>query len=211
MRLLLRRSRLPFGLKSSPGIWERYASLAEWILKRRGIKHVIHYVDDFLVGGEPKSRECANAVALIRKIFAELNIPINTDKLALEGTPSTTVKVLGILIDTVLMQARLDPERLAAIKAALAEWSAEQTCSRQELQSLIGTLAFAAKVVPAGRTFLRRLLATLCAAHKHRSASVALGPAFHSDLAWWRRFISEWNGIALLYDSQWSPPGTLSP
>jgi hypothetical protein len=157
---------LPFGMKSSPGIWERYASLAEWILKRRGVKHVLHYVDDYLVGGAPESDECARAVDLIVAVFAELGIPINAAKLRLEGVPATIVRFLGILIDSARMEARLDAERLEAIKAMLAQWQTKARCSKTELQSLIGVLAFAAKVVPAGRTFLRRMLSLLAVAHK---------------------------------------------
>ncbi len=37
---------LPFGMKSS-GIWERYASITELALKRAGVRHLIHYVNDF--------------------------------------------------------------------------------------------------------------------------------------------------------------------
>ncbi len=156
---------LPFGMKSSPGIWERYASLAEWILKRRGVENVIHYVDDFLVGGAPGSDECAKAVKLIVAVFAELGIPINAEKLKLEGTPATVARFLGIIIDAARMEARLDSERLQAIRTLIQRWETKVHCSPRELQSLIGVLAFAAKVVPAGRTFLRRMLALLSLAH----------------------------------------------
>jgi hypothetical protein len=61
---------LPFGLKSSPAIWERYAALAEWMAHRNGAPHATHYVDDFLVGGAPApSQECAAAVEALIKLF----------------------------------------------------------------------------------------------------------------------------------------------
>jgi hypothetical protein len=202
---------LPFGLKSSPGIWERYASLAEWILRSRGVQHTIHYVDDFLFGGKHGTAECEAAVTIALALFKELGIPVNLEKLRLEGLPSTTIKFLGILIDTALMQARLDPERLAAIRLALDAWASKTHCSLQELQSLIGLLAFAAKVVPAGRTFLRRLLATLHSAFSTSRRSVTLTPSFHADINWWRRFVGEWNGVAILPDPFWSAPGTSVP
>ncbi len=90
-------------------------------------------------------------------------------------------------------------------------------------------LVFAAKVWPAGCTFLRRMLATL-AMTKDRKRSVAsplvpLNPAkrrpalpphriplkasFRSDVAWWREFITPWNCVALLPDTHWCASGTL--
>ncbi len=91
---------LPFSLKSSHCIWERYASVAEWILRSRGVQHTIHYVDDFLFGGKSCSDECEAAVAIATALFKELGIPVNMEKLRLEGSPSTTIKFLVILMDT---------------------------------------------------------------------------------------------------------------
>lgn len=197
---------LPFGLKSSPGIWERYASLAEWILRRAGVRHLIHYVDDFLVGGAPDSEECAHAVSTIVAVFKRLGIPISTSKFEAEATPTTVVRFLGILIDSLRMEARLDTDRVAAIKAALKLWLTRKTCSRTELQSLIGVLSFAARVVPAGRTFLRRLISTLSSSG-HSFRAIMLGDDFRADLRWWQAFIAEWNGVALLPAAHWTAPG----
>jgi hypothetical protein len=65
---------LPFGLKSSPAIWERYASLAEWLARKHGAPDSIHYVDDFLIGGPPGTTQCADGMAAIIKLFAYLGI-----------------------------------------------------------------------------------------------------------------------------------------
>ena len=65
---------------------------------------------------------------------------------------------LGILFDSMSMTIRLDDEKLASIHAELALWNDRHSASREELQSIIGVLSFAAKVVPTGRTFLRRMI-----------------------------------------------------
>lgn len=200
---------LPFGLKSSPAIWERYASLTEWILRRAGVAFLVHYVDDFLVGGKPGTDQCAAAVATIVREFARLHIPISLSKFEAEATPDTIARFLGILIDTVRMEARLDPERLATIRASLKEWLNRKSCTAKELQSLIGVLSFAAKVVQAGRTFLRRMITTLTAGVRARC--ILLGPQFRADISWWDRFITGWNGVALLPDSHWLAPGNPAP
>jgi hypothetical protein len=103
---------LPFGLKSSPCVWERYATLTEWILRRAGVAfivhYVVHYVDDFLFGGSADSDQCAEAVAIIVREFKRLSIPLSLSKFEAEATPSTIARFLCIVIDTLRMEARLD-------------------------------------------------------------------------------------------------------
>jgi hypothetical protein len=165
---------LPFGLKSSPALWEQFASFAEWIATHRyGITNVIHYVDDYLVGGPGDNDECKVAVDKLCKLFARLGIPINTDKFRAEGKPSTTVRFLGVCIDTKQQISYLDNERMDAIRTSLAEWSERKHCKPNELQSLIGTLSFATHVVQAGRPFLRRMIDTLSTARSLHSAALS--------------------------------------
>jgi hypothetical protein len=203
---------LPFGMSSSPALWEQFASLVEWIIRNSGVRWVCHYVDDFLLGGAADSDECARAVARACEILKELGVPVNAEKLAAEGTPATIVRFLGIIIDTVLQQARLDPERLDDIRSELKSWAARKSCTRQELQSLVGVLSFASKVVPAGRTFVRRMTLLLRKA-AHPSHHIHLNTEFHKDLNWWSEFVvgGRWNGVSILLDPEWTqPPQTAS-
>ena len=56
------------------------------------------------------------------------------------------------------MTIRLDDEKLSAIHSELLLWSNVHTASKEQLQSILGVLSFAAKVVAPGRTFLRRII-----------------------------------------------------
>ena len=47
---------LPFGLRSAPKIFSSLADGLEWILIRRGVSVVIHYLDDFLTMGRANVR-----------------------------------------------------------------------------------------------------------------------------------------------------------
>ena len=75
--------------------------------------------------------------------------------------PSTTQ---GIELDNDLRQACLPQEKLIALLEELSQFRllyvSHHRCNKQQLLSLIGKLAFACKVIPAGRIFLRRLLDT---------------------------------------------------
>ena len=65
----------------------------------------------------------------------------------------------------------------------------------ERIQSLIGLLSHACKVVHPGRVFLGRtfrLAATVRPSHRLR-----LNRDFQSDLEWWHRFLEGWNGTSL--------------
>lgn len=48
---------LPFGLRSAPKIFNVVADALEWYLHWKGIRHIFHYLDDFIVVGPPSSPE----------------------------------------------------------------------------------------------------------------------------------------------------------
>lgn len=199
---------LPFGLKSSPALWDVYASLANWICNLNGVQNLRHYVDDYITVGTAGSNQCAIAVQTILKVFKALGIPVNTDKFALEGTPTTTIKFLGINIDSVKQIITLDADRITEIKATLQQWRKKSHCTVTELQSLIGTLAFASHVVQTGRTFLRRLIDTVCTGRNHVTR-IHLDSEFQKDITWWSTFIDHWNGRSMFYDEAWTDSDTL--
>ena len=49
---------LPFGLRSAPLLFNGYADALEWIIQASGVHHILHYLDDFLVLGPPRSGVC---------------------------------------------------------------------------------------------------------------------------------------------------------
>jgi len=147
---------LSFGLRSSPALFNQLASAIEWILQRNyGINHLIHYLDDFFTARPPDSPTCSHNMATMNLLCNLLNTPTKPEK---EEGPSTTLTFLGILLDTTTMQASITTERKYEILQAIQELHGRHTCTKRELLSLIGKLAFACKVVPPGRIFLRRLI-----------------------------------------------------
>ena len=45
----------PFGLRSAPKIFNAVADALNWLLHQRGIPHVLHYLDDFIIISPPHS------------------------------------------------------------------------------------------------------------------------------------------------------------
>ena len=159
---------MQFGITSATAIFEWYSSAAQYIAERTcALKHVVHYVDDFMI--LIKGIDAAKlALESVIKLFAELGIPISMSKL--EG-PATSMIFLGILFDSESMTIRLDEDKLTSIHDELSAWSDRSTASREQLQSIIGILSFAAKVVAPGRTFLRRMIDHMKTIPYHSDAS----------------------------------------
>jgi hypothetical protein len=189
---------LPFGLSSSCALWEEYATAAEWIIKSLGVKSLVHYIDDTLLVSPAGLERATKIMQLVLRTLAALGMPIALDKLV---GPSTQLTYLGIEIDSIAMEARLDAARLATTKEMLSAWSEQSRCSHRDLLSLIGTLSFVAKVVRPGRIFLRRMI-NLATATEHCKL-VKLSDDFKRDLQWWSDFIADWNGVSLLYAVGW--------
>ena len=70
---------LPFGLRSAPKIFTAVADAAEWIVWRRGVKFLIHYLDDYLIIGAPHSNECKESLEILLSTFGRLGIPVADD------------------------------------------------------------------------------------------------------------------------------------
>ena len=77
------------------------------------------------------------------------------------------------------------------------EWLGKKVARKRELESLLGLLQYAAKVVRPGRRFVRRLIQVVMTA-KRRDHLVRLGADVRSDLTWWHEFLDTWNGVGIL-------------
>ena len=115
--------------------------------------------------------------------------------------PTTVMTFLGIKLDTSAQQARLPQDKLRDIMAELNDFTQKHvqgsTCSKWALLSLIGKLAFACKVVPAGRIFLRRLL-DLANSVRHLYQHIRISTEALGAIQWCLDFGTSWNGTAFI-------------
>ena len=183
---------LPFGLRSAPKIFSALADLVAWVLDQQGIRHQLHYLDDFLFLGAPDSLQGAESLAIALRVFEMLGIPVAAHKT--EG-PSTVLVFLGILIDTQAFELRLPADKLARLQETIRSWVGKKACTRKELESLLGHLSHAAAVIWQGRTFLRQLF-PLLSVGKSPHYFVRLNAGARADLLWWNVFLQDWNGTS---------------
>eukprot|EP00731_Ephydatia_muelleri_P008630 Em0004g968a len=66
---------LPFGLRSSAKIFTALADALEWIVRQKGVPHIAHYLDDFVVVGAPHSSQCADSLQTLTLACKELGVP----------------------------------------------------------------------------------------------------------------------------------------
>ena len=138
---------LPFGLRSAPKIFNAVADTLHWYLRSHGIRHVLHYLDDFIIMSSPASDQCQRDLSTLLDVCQELGVPIAGHKT--EG-PATCLVYLGIEVDTLAGELRLPRDKLQRLQTLLDQWGDRRACTHTELESLIGMLNHACKVVWAG-------------------------------------------------------------
>jgi hypothetical protein len=187
---------LPFGLRTSPYIFDLFASGLHWILENElGWSAILHYLDDFLAVIS-STQDATLYAEHFDSLCADLGFAVKEKK----SITGTTVDFLGLEIDTQAMEARLPSEKQAKALLLVRTYLKRKSLTLLELQSIIGFLSFAAKVVPLGRPFLRRLYNALScyrSPHPRRITS-----SMRADLRWWLAFLPQWDGITLIRPSR---------
>ena len=116
-------------------------------------------VDDFIMAGPADSLQCSQNLQTLLAICRSLGLHLHPNKCI---GPSTRLVVLGIELDSLEQTARLPTEKLMALQELIQSWRTRQWCNRRQLESLIGQLHHAAKVVWPGHTFWRHMIDLLC-------------------------------------------------
>ena len=144
--------------------------------------------------GPPGSSLCQEYLSILEALCAHLDVPLVPEK---RDRPSPTLIFLGIIIDMLRGELRLKADKLQRLLEAVTTWLSKHTCTRRELESLIGTLQHAYKVVHPRRSFLQCTIALLnVAEQKHHH--ICLNAEFWSDMLWWKLFTAKWNGVSLI-------------
>lgn len=192
---------LPFGLRSSPYIFNSVADAVQWILTHKfSIADLLHYLDDFLNVCGQSWTLATQQLEIIKAAFQYLGIPLAADKV--EG-PAHVLVFLGIVLDCLALEARLPPDKLAELRTLLSHFSSVKMTTRRSFDSLLGKLSFAARVVVPGRTFMRRLWDVSARHHNSKPHyKIHLTDECRQDLRWWQVLLERWNGKSFFLSSQ---------
>lgn len=185
---------LPIGCSISCSYFETFSTFLEWVVKSESqIPSVLHYLDDFLFVGPSGSRVCLSLLQTMERVSRNFGVPLAPDKT--EG-PTTVIKFLGILIDSERMECRLPDDKVEDLRQAVGRARESNKIRLRDLQSLLGKLNFACRIIPMGRVFCRRL-AMATAGAKSPAHFIRLSAALREDLSVWVSFLEIFNGRSL--------------
>ena len=107
---------LPFGLHSSPAIFNHYANVLEFAMQANSVQDLLHYLDDYFTAGPADTGECQHNIGTMVQVCRDLGFTVNPSKVT---SPASVTNFLGIDIDSVHGIACIDPECLQAISQEL--------------------------------------------------------------------------------------------
>ena len=108
-------------------------------------------------------------------------------------SPRTTIVCLGIEIDNSSRTLKILDDKLLEILNICKKFASKVKVTKNQLQSLLGSLLYITKCIKPARFFLNRMLQLL---REHTSKStIFLNHAFHRDLNWFNIFLLQFNGV----------------
>lgn len=194
-------TRLPFGARKSPEIFNSLTQAVRQMLAWRGIKGVVVYLDDFIIVS-PTFQECLQTINILVQLVRKLGFQINYNKV--EG-PCQQLVFLGILLDSVKMTLFLPPGKITDILCTLKQTDSRQKITKRKLQSLAGKLNWASQCVYGGRMFMRNIInkirALRCPWHH-----VRITEDVRQDVRWWISFLKDFNGTMPMVETRPAAP-----
>ena len=151
--------------------------------------HVTNYIDDII--GHSMCSEAHKAFDYLKKLLLELGFQLSENKIV---TPSTKVTCLGVDINSENFTVSITQEKLKDILHVCKSWATKTTCTKRELQSLLGKLLYITKCVKSSRFFLNRMLDLLRSSSKQEK--IVISTDFRRDLNWFTNFVPKFNGTA---------------
>ena len=148
---------LPFGFRHSSVFFQRCMDAVRYIMKHKfHFPHLYNYIDDLIYTGLPHN--IYQSYTTLMALLQELGQEISQSKLV----PPTTIAVcLGIEIDTIHRTLKIPAEKLLEIQNICKNFAFKKKATKNQFQSLLGSLLYITKCVKPARFFLNRMLQLL--------------------------------------------------
>jgi hypothetical protein len=187
--------------RTAPFIFNLFAEGFHWILQSYlNWELLAYYLNDFIraIPHDVATPDyLAQQVQDYKALTDLLGIPRNDKKDEL----GQKVTVLGYLIDTTRMEARLPLDKLERARQAAAKAITAGSISLVDIQFLAEFLSFCSPVVRLGWVFMRRIwtfIASYPTASKFAKRRIPSGVM--DDFRWWKQLLPNFNGV-LLFDT----------
>ena len=128
---------LPFGLTSSPFLFNLLADALQWCLSHYyGVQDSLYHLDDFFFAGPSTSPACNTAISHFQSLCKQLGVLV---------LPTTHPVFLGIHLDSVAQKASITQNKLETLMSPLQEYIEHyrfrRHVTKRSLLSLIGKLS----------------------------------------------------------------------
>ena len=118
-------------------------------MTRHGYPNMSNYINDFLYCDLPS--KIHPVYEFLLRLLAQLGLDISQKKI---NPPSTEVTCLGIVFNTVQRTISIPKEKLSEIIQLCEQWRVKSICSKNQLQSLLGSLLISVNVFGLPISFL---------------------------------------------------------
>ena len=194
-------NRMCFGLRLGPMFFNYISNFIFDVLTIKGLK-IVNYFDDFLAVASDFAT-CMNVQRELTTLLRFLGFHVSFDKLV---HPATTVTYLGIEIDSVEMEFRLPEGKLSKLMELLDLVLKRKRISKKELESLGGSLSHCAHVVRGGKVFCKGVYSLYKILVQSNRKFINIPDWVRSDLLWWRKLCTTFNGRSKLVKDQHPSP-----
>lgn len=188
-----RYATLPFGLSTSPADFSQFSQFVRDLLRNEGIICWV-YIDD-LFGFNHSFTGAWSDFMRANQVHNFLQIVENNEKAV---SPTQVADILGYSVNSVTMSISVPAEKFEQIKSLCSSFANRRQASLRQLQSLIGLLIFAARVIRGGWIFVSRMLPLLKVKCGASNPQILLTKAFQKDLSWWRWTLNSWSGTSCI-------------
>ena len=193
--------RLVFGCRSSPCIFDNLSQAVCWIVcNNYGVQTIFHLLDDFLTVDLPDPCIGERTMATLSLVFNRLHIPLAQHKCM---GPTSCLEYLGIILDSMNMEARLPLDKVQRILEFINTLLSKRCCTKREPLQLLGYFNFASRVILPGRSFVSFLL-SIAYSVIDLNQTVKLDCQCYEDLYMWWKFLQDWNGVSLFYETDFT-------
>ena len=192
---------LVMGHRTSPYIAQRITNALKHIHGEMGY-FLLNYIDDFM--GVETGLDAWRSFYLFTNTLDVVGIEESSQKCE---PPSPIMEFLGVLFNARDFTMHVTEEKIVDILHTTAIWLQKVTFTRVELEQLIGKLQFIAACVRPGRVLISRLLNTL--RNTNRVDEYQLDSELKKDVAWWNKFVRQYNGVSILWLEQCIQPDSV--
>lgn len=188
-------SRVQFGLRLAPELAHRFTMFIKRVLHANGLRAVVGVMDDYLLLHADRDA-CMAMLAAASALLSDLGFSVNF-KPGKTVPPARVQKFVGVVVNSARFSLSLPSDKLQGLLADIRAALARRTVPRKALQSVVGKMQWASRVVFGGRVFMRACVDGLSSV-LHPGHHVSLSGAMRADLHWWLQNAAMQNGAVSL-------------